>query len=126
MATSGTYSTAPCPCESGFSFAECCEKILLDPRAALTPSALMRSRYTAYVIGDDAHLLNTWHQRTRPGNIEFVADQKWLGLKIKRAEGNTVEFVARFKIHGKGHRLHETSRFEQIADHWYYVDGDIQ
>lgn len=66
-----------------------------------------------------------WHPTTRPSRIRFDPNQRWLGLQIKRAERDTVEFVARFKVHGKGHRLHETSRFGQVAGQWYYVDGEI-
>lgn len=56
--------------------------------------------------------------------------QRWLGLSIRATEGGgrddsmgTVEFVARFKVGGKGHRLHEISRFEKIEGRWYYLDG---
>ncbi|MFC1665262.1 YchJ family metal-binding protein [Pseudomonadota bacterium] len=34
-----------------------------------------------------------------------------------------VEFVARFKVEGEAHRLHEISRFEKIDGRWYYLDG---
>ena len=36
-----------------------------------------------------------------------------------------VEFVARFRADGRGHRLHETSRFVREDGRWYYVDGDF-
>ena len=55
---------------------------------------------------------------------------KWILLKIKNLEEGgaddsvgTVEFVARYKIAGKGYRLHEISRFENIDGRWYYLDG---
>jgi SEC-C motif-containing protein len=115
----------PCPCESGLTFSKCCGPIHLDPQNALTPTALMRSRYSAYVIGNETHLLKTWHPTTRPSRVRIDPHQRWLGLQIKHAKGDTVEFVARFKIHGKGHRLHETSRFQQVAELWYYMDGEI-
>ena len=34
-----------------------------------------------------------------------------------------VEFIARFKINGRGHRLHEISRFEKIDGRWFYLEG---
>ena len=90
----------------------------------------MRSRYSAFVEGDEAYLLATWHPDTRPSRVRFDAQQRWLGLRIKAVEQGgsgddrgTVEFVARFKIQGKGHRLHEISRFEKIDGAWYYLDG---
>ena len=91
----------------------------------------MRSRYSAYVECDQAYLLSSWHPDTRPSRVRFDPDQRWLGLKIKAtAAGSaqdtegTVEFVARYKVHGKGHRLHERSRFQKIGEHWCYLDGE--
>ena len=91
----------------------------------------MRSRYSAFVERDESYLLATWHPDTRPSRVRLPPEQRWLGLRIKAtAEGGpsdstgTVEFVARFKIDGKGHRLHEISRFEKINGRWYYRDGE--
>ena len=91
----------------------------------------MRSRYSAYVELDEAYLLSTWHASTRPSRVRLNPGQRWLGLSIKTcsegpAEDNwgTVEFVARFKVEGKGHRLRENSRFERIEGRWYYLDGE--
>ena len=53
---------APCPCGSGRTFDECCGPFLSGAAAALTPEALMRSRYTAYAVGDDAYVLATWDE----------------------------------------------------------------
>jgi SEC-C motif-containing protein len=90
----------------------------------------MRSRYTAYALADAAYLKATWHPNTLPEhlNLSEQAGTKWLGLKIIRHESvdenhAIVEFVARYKIHGKAHRLHEISRFEHMQKQWYYVDG---
>ena len=91
----------------------------------------MRSRYAAYVLEREGYLLETWHPETRPTALDLSAGQKWLGLKVLRSEqGNErddaglVEFVARFKIDGRGHRLHEISRFERVDGHWRYLDGE--
>jgi SEC-C motif-containing protein len=91
----------------------------------------MRSRYSAFATLDEAYLLDTWHPATRPSRVRLHADQRWLGLSIKRCETGqaedeqgTVEFVARFKLAGRGHRLHETSRFERLAGRWYYRGGE--
>ena len=90
----------------------------------------MRSRYTAYVMKLEAYLLETWHTSTRPPFIDFSDAVKWLGLSIKRCEQLNeqhaiVEFVARYKIHGRAYRLHEISRFLREHERWYYVDGDV-
>ncbi|GGP20365.1 hypothetical protein GCM10010970_14860 [Silvimonas iriomotensis] len=99
---------------------------------APTPEDLMRSRYTAYVMQQGPYLLQTWASATRPEHMDFAEDGgiKWLGLEIKRAsmegESGIVEFVARYKVGGRAHRMHETSRFIRDADgRWYYLDGDV-
>ena len=95
--------------------------------------ALMRSRYSAYVLGLADYLLATWHPSTRPATLDAdPAGLKWLGLEVRRhtvidAAQASVEFVARSKLGGRAHRLHETSRFVREDDgRWYYVDGEIR
>lgn len=115
----------------------------------------MRSRYTAYTLRDDAYLRATWHYSTRPaaGLFDDDAGLTWLGLTIKSplrlrkrkesrqeaqqeapedtevcdvgADADTVEFVARYKIGGRAHRLHEVSRFVREQGRWFYVDGSF-
>ncbi len=90
----------------------------------------MRSRYTAFVLGDVKHLLATWHPSTRPADLDLEPGIKWLGLAVKRCAQSdethgTVEFVARSRMHGQGQRLHETSRFVRMSGQWFYLDGDL-
>lgn len=92
----------------------------------------MRSRYTAYLLGEPGYLLRTWHHSTRPAALdagEFAA-VKWLGLKVIAATAGgrddmrgTVEFIARCKVNGRARRLHEVSRFVREDGQWFYVDG---
>jgi SEC-C motif-containing protein len=94
-------------------------------------SSLMRSRYTAYVLCNEAYLLDTWHPSTRPGHISFEPQQRWLGLKIIEAKvtgdaSAEVQFIARYRMGGaKAARLHELSRFVRDSGRWVYVDGEI-
>ena len=92
----------------------------------------MRSRYTAYTLGREDYLLATWHASTRPAQLGLAQEPpgKWLGLEVKRHEQldehhALVEFVARYKVGGRAHRLHETSRFVCEEGRWFYVDGEI-
>jgi SEC-C motif domain protein len=91
----------------------------------------MRSRYTAYVLCNEAYLLATWHPSTRPRHITFDRQQRWLGLKVIEAKLTgaataEVEFIARYRVGGAtAARLHERSRFVCEAGRWLYVDGDI-
>ena len=97
---------------------------------APSAEALMRSRYSAYVLELGPYLLQTWHPSTRPSQpLRFEGGLKWLGLEIKRqivtgACTAEVEFVARSKVGGRAHRLHECSRFVQEDGRWTYVNGD--
>lgn len=91
----------------------------------------MRSRYSAFVRGDEAYLLATWHASTRPASIEPDPGVRWLGLQVRshRQLDEThaeVEFVARSRPAGPGPalRLHERSRFVREDGRWFYVDGE--
>lgn len=121
-----------CPCGSGRPYAACCGRLHAGAEAAPTAEALMRSRYSAYVMGLEPYLLATWHASTRPASLDLAgeAGTKWLGLEIKRRQTlddchATVEFVARYRIAGRGHRLHEISNFVREDGHWFYVDGQV-
>jgi len=120
-----------CPCGSGQTYADCCAPWhtgLGDGVHAPTPEALMRSRYSAYVLGQLDYLLATWHPSTAPGDLE-LGPVKWLGLEVKasaaQGDAGVVEFVARCREGGRGVRLHEISRFVREAGRWYYVDGQF-
>lgn len=91
----------------------------------------MRSRYSAFVTMNVDYLLASWHPQTRPSRVRLDPGQRWLGLQIKAVTAGgpgdsvgTVEFVARYKIAGSGHRLHELSRFQRIGERWFYLDGE--
>lgn len=115
-----------CPC-GGKTYAGCCAPCIEEGVPAQTAEQLMRSRYTAYTLGHDAYLHATWHAGTRPSGAISEAGTKWLGLEVRRHEKNggeaIVEFVARYKIGGRAHRLHEVSRFVREEGKWFYVDG---
>ena len=83
------------------------------------------------VVCDQAYLLAKWHEKTRPSKVRFNDNHRWLGLRIRATDGGgeqdlsgVVEYVARYKVDGKGHRLHEVSRFLKSEGLWYYRDGE--
>ena len=90
----------------------------------------MRSRYTAYVQGRVDYLLQTWHPSTRPATLDRGNEPvRWLSLQVRRAEAGRpqddegiVEFIARYKLGGRAHRLHEISRFVRENGRWFYRD----
>ena len=124
-------SGAACPCGSGRALDACCGPFHAGAPAPDAES-LMRSRYSAYVLGLEDYLLATWHPATRPAALELDAPPRphWLGLAVKAhmpldETHATVEFVARYKINGRAFKLHETSRFEKVDGRWLYVDGEM-
>jgi SEC-C motif-containing protein len=123
-----TATTLSCPCGSGAAYDACCARWHAGA-AASSAQDLMRSRYSAFVLGLTDYLLATWHPATRPSFLELDPAVKWLGLDVRssRTEGDhaTVEFVARSKLGGRATRLHEISRFVRESGRWYYVDGDV-
>ena len=120
---------AACPCGSGRTLEHCCARYHAG-QAAPDAESLMRSRYSAYVLGLEDYLRATWHPDTCPVALGLDATPRpqWLGLTVKaRAPQDTthatVEFVARYKLNGRAFKLHETSRFENLDGRWVYVDG---
>ena len=140
-----TPSTCPC---GGPSLATCCGPYLNGEAVPPTAEALMRSRYTAYTKRNEAYLRVTWHPSTLPDGLIVEPNEQlqWLGLEVKSTlrlrkrksefaqspespDADTVEFVARYKINGRAHRLHEVSRFVREESggvlRWFYVDGSF-
>jgi SEC-C motif-containing protein len=122
----------PCPCRRGEPFGECCGPALAGARPAATAEALMRSRYTAFAVGDTDYLLRSWHPRTRPVTLDLDPDQRWLFLEIVRTEhggpfddSGLVEFIAHYRADGERGALHEVSRFSRVEGAWVYLDGIV-
>lgn len=122
-----------CPCGSGAKYDSCCGPLVDDGIPAPSAEALMRSRYVAYALGREEHLLCTWHPSTRPATLDLGNGPrvKWLGLTIVRTEAGgsrddagMIEFIARYKpAAGCAERLQEVSRFVKEDAQWFYVDG---
>lgn len=90
----------------------------------------MRSRYSAFAMGDPAYLLATWHPRTRPTELELNDDMRWYRLDIiSTCEGGPfesagiVQFEAFYRSPSGPGSQRETSRFVREAGTWLYLDG---
>jgi uncharacterized protein YchJ/dienelactone hydrolase len=128
--TTTPAATTRCPCLSGVAYGECCGPLHAGSALAPTAERLMRSRYSAFAVGDAAYLLATWHPSTRPGRLDLDADVRWYGLEILgRSRGGmldsegTVEFIARYRSAGQAGSQHESSRFLRDGRRWLYLDG---
>src|SRR4051794_15063507 len=101
----GSLRSPRCPCGTGLRLAECCGPLHEGTTTAATAEQLMRSRYSAFAVGDAGYLSATWHPDTRPRSVELDPDVRWTGLDVLAstrgsmldAEG-TVEFTAHYIV----------------------------
>ncbi len=127
-----TENTVLCPCKSGKSLDNCCKPYHEGTVEAPTAESLMRSRYSAFVLGLSEYIWRTWHKTTRPDlDILGGLGLKWIDLKIESTQAgkNTdttgqVHFIASFINGNKGKKLDEISDFIKEDGLWYYVDGE--
>lgn len=120
----------PCPCCSGKEFDDCCKPYLEGRARPKTAKQLMRSRFTAYAIGNCGnYLFHTWHPDTRKGLTPATLSQRstnWRSLEILFSTQKGDEGIVEFKAHavnnaGKEETLHEISHFLRIKGQWVYV-----
>jgi len=119
-----------CPCGTGLPYDECCGPLHAGTVTAATAEQLMRSRYSAFALGDAGYLLATWHPSTRPRTLDLDRDIRWTGLDVVAATGGTllgsegtVEFRAHYLVRGRAGAQHEDSRFVRHGGRWRYLDG---
>ncbi|WLS43718.1 YchJ family protein [Micromonospora profundi] len=120
-----------CPCGSGQAYADCCAPAHGGDKPAPTAETLMRSRFSAFALGDADYLLRSWHSSTRPTSLELDPGQRWIRLEIVETERGglldatgTVTFRAHYRDAGRTGTLTETSRFVREDGRWVYLDGD--
>ncbi|RKR74276.1 YchJ family protein [Frondihabitans australicus] len=124
-------SSGPCPCLSGNPYGECCGPLHDGAEVAPTAERLMRSRYSAFAVGDADYLLATWAPETRPSTLDLDPGLRWFRLDIEGTTGGgpfdaagTVEFTAHYRPAGGGAATqHENSRFARRGGRWLYVDA---
>ncbi|MEU4402647.1 YchJ family protein [Micromonospora orduensis] len=120
-----------CPCGSGQAYADCCAPVHTGAAQAPTAEALMRSRFSAFALGDAGYLLRSWHSSTRPALLDLDPAQRWTRLEIVDTErgglldsAGTVTFHAHYREAGRAGTLTEHSRFVREDGRWVYLDGD--
>ncbi|GGY37738.1 YchJ family protein [Streptomyces omiyaensis] len=124
---------SPCPCGLDASYGACCGRFHAGTGAtAPTAELLMRSRYSAFVVGDAAYLLRTWAPEARPATLDLDPGTRWTGLEIRATtdgtafhQRGTVTFRAGYVQDGEPGVLDEHSRFVRHDGAWVYVDGDF-
>jgi SEC-C motif-containing protein len=122
-----------CPCDSGSELEACCGPIIAGAPAS-NPEALMRSRYTAFVLGkldhiDRTHAAEVRDDFNRAEAERTIAEVEWLGLDVREASENgdsgSVEFAIRFRRNGQDLVQHEVSSFRREDGQWLYSGGEV-
>jgi SEC-C motif domain protein len=129
--------TSQCPCGSGVTLGQCCGAIISGKEMAKSAEALMRSRYTAYVVGDIDHIKKTQDSKSGGDFDEGVAKEwsqksEWKSLEVVRTEKGLesdsigmVEFKATFLYEGKESCHHETAFFKKQDGNWVFSEGKV-
>jgi len=126
-----------CPCTSDKSFEECCEPYLSGISTPPTPEQLMRSRYTAYTVGNIDYVMSTMKGKVlaefdKEEAIRWANNSDWEKLVsidapnvAEDAKEGVVEFVAHYSVKGESHEFHERSHFIKEKGRWFYTDGFV-
>jgi len=132
---SNLYKDA-CLCGSEKTYGECCAIAHNNIEVVETAEQLMRSRYSAYVIGNIEYLMISHHSSTRPDKeqkdiLSWTKSVKWLSLEVlKSSKGSasdiegTVEFKAHFEEDNSKAVIHEDSKFVKENGYWVYL-GEV-
>lgn len=116
-----------CPCGLGDDYDSCCGRLHAGAPAP-TAESLMRSRYSAFAVGDAGYLLRTWHPSARPRTLRLDPALKWTRLAVLETHDGglfdatgTVRFRAMYVQEGQRGVLAETSRFVRQDGRWAYL-----
>lgn len=126
-----------CPCTSGLRYAACCRPLHAGERAAATPEALMRSRFSAFALGLGGYLVDTLssdhEDRALPADAlarelgRVRERQRFLGLEILHAstdgDRGEVLFFARVFERGRDRSFAELSTFVREDGSFRYQSG---
>ncbi|TMR14649.1 hypothetical protein ETD86_28520 [Nonomuraea turkmeniaca] len=121
-------SPRSCLCGLPASYQDCCGKLHRGEAVATTAEQLMRSRFTAFGVGDAAYLLRTWHPASRSARLDLDKRVRWTRLEILETTGGSVvhtEGTVRFRAHyvdrGRPGEMEEHSRFVRLDGRWVYA-----
>ena len=119
-----------CFCGRSLSFSNCCQPLILGHQKAITAEQLMRSRYSAFVVGNLDYLLSTQIPLVSQDEFDLSAHIKWTKLIVKNSiqgedkdQHGHVLFEAHFNdlTSGKLGIHSELSEFKKVNGDWKYV-----
>lgn len=122
-----------CPCGSRLPLDQCCEPYIKGTTLAPTPEALMRSRYTAFVLHNMEYLQKTMRGEPLKSfdpaeTLQWLAHVTWVGLTVMKTKQKSstvgyVSFDAQYRNQDQLHHICEKSEFHRIQNQWYYIGG---
>jgi len=121
-----------CPCGSKKKYKKCCQ-IYHKGAKAKTALEIMKSRYSAYAVGDAKYIIKTTH----PENCDYIENRvQWIksikefcqytdfdGLEILDYKTNENEAFVTFKAMLSSGNMVEKSKFLKVNDIWLYHSG---
>jgi len=115
----------PCPCGSGKKYKKCCQ-IYHKGKIAKTALELMKSRYSAFAVGEIDYIIKTsTFQKDFDDLKSFSQNCDFKKLEILDYSENTVTFKATIICNGEDNSFSEKSFFIQKNGRWYYDKGEI-
>lgn len=133
-----------CPCQiqailpttgDELSYSQCCQPFHTQQDTPHTAEQLMRSRYSAYVLGLIDYIVHTTVPSQQTGLDRFALQQwsretAWQGLQVITTQNmdkshDKVEFKAYFLHENQQQAHHEISYFVKIQQKWYFLDPTV-
>ena len=125
-----------CPCHPNQLYKSCCAIAHHNINDVTTAQQLMRSRYSAFVLGNIDYLQRSHYSKNRPSKKEareiqqWTKSVQWIKLEVLQTSDGlendttgTVVFKAYYMENGKVEVIHEHSRFRKENGHWVYLDA---
>jgi len=123
-----------CLCGSKTKYKKCCQ-IYHKGAKPKTALLLMKSRYSAYALGESRYIIKTTHENNvqymsdikawQESIDEFCREMEFLGLDILEfIEGDEEAFVT-FKALLSSGEMVEKSRFLKVEGMWLYENGEV-
>lgn len=115
-----------CYCGDKLDYEEHCEKYLKGIEVPKTPTELMKSRYSAFVVRDFQYIFDTYYKETRDFTVEDLEkttnEDNWISLEIVDSDDveGIVTFIAKFKQGLYTYEHKERSKFIFEEGRWFY------
>jgi SEC-C motif-containing protein len=125
---------ASCPCGSKNKYKKCC-LIYHKGSKPKTALLLMKSRYTAFAVGDSTYIVKTTHEDNpdftfdvktwKEGIKNFTDATEFLGLEILEFIDGEEEAFVTFKASLSSGDMTEKSLFLKVDGMWLYESGEV-